>query len=60
MRWIDTIFIMIKTRWKQFVFYTVKLPLIFITIPVGFIFDFLVTFPSIVLCSLDARLKNKN
>jgi hypothetical protein len=49
----------IKNHWKHFVFYTVKLPLIFITIPIGFIFDFLVTFPSIILCSLDARTKRK-
>jgi hypothetical protein len=53
------IIIMLRIRWKKFVFYAVKLPLIFMTIPVGFLFDFLVTFPSIILCSLDARLKNK-
>ena len=51
---------MIRTQWKRFVFYTLKLPLIFITIPVGFIFDFLVTFPSIILCNIDARLKTRN
>lgn len=49
----------IKNHWKRFVFYTVKLPLIFITIPIGFIFDFLITLPSIILCSIDARTKNK-
>jgi hypothetical protein len=54
------IIIMMRTRWNKFVFYAVKLPLIFITIPIGFLFDFLITFPSIILCSLDARLKNKD
>jgi hypothetical protein len=50
----------VKTWWKHLVFYSIKLPLIFITIPVGFLFDFLVTFPYSILCIIDARMQNKD
>jgi len=42
---------------KKIKFYTVNLPLILMTIPMGFIFEFIVTFPFIVCCTLD-HMKN--
>jgi hypothetical protein len=50
----------VRICWKHLVFYSIKLPLIFITIPVGFLFDFLITFPYAILCIIDARMRNKN
>jgi len=47
----------IRKIYKQFVFYTIKLPLIYIAIPVGFVFEYLITFPYIVLCTLDSMSK---
>ena len=49
----------IKKIYKQIIFHTVKLPLIYISIPVGFVFEYLITFPYIVLCTLD-RLPEKD
>ncbi len=49
----------INNWYRRFVFYTVKLPLILITIPIGFLFDFLIAFPSVILCSIDAWMRNK-
>ena len=43
---------------RKIKFYTVNLPLILITIPIGFIFEFIITFPFIVFCALD-RMENK-
>ncbi len=39
--------------YKKILFYTVKLPFIYIAIPIGFIFEYLVTFPYLILCTLD-------
>jgi len=50
----------IRKIYKQFIFYTIKLPLIYIAIPVGFIFEYLITFPYIVLCTLDRPSKKDN
>jgi len=38
---------------KKAHFYLIKLPLIYIAIPTGLIFEFLITVPYIVLCTLD-------
>lgn len=45
------------TGLKKIKFYTVNLPLIFITIPIGFIFEFIITFPYIIFCTLDSMGK---
>jgi len=54
----------IKKTLKKIKFYTVNLPLIFFMIPVGFIFEFIVTFPFIIFCTLDSmgnrKKTNKN
>jgi len=47
----------IRKIYKQVVFYSIKLPLIYIAIPMGFVFEYLITFPYIVLCSLDSMPK---
>lgn len=44
---------------KKIKFYTVNLPLILITIPIGFIFEFIITFPYIVFCTLDSMGNKK-
>ncbi len=38
---------------RKIKFYTVNLPLILITIPIGFVFEFIITFPFIVFCTID-------
>ena len=38
---------------KKIKFYTVNLPLIVITIPIGFVFELIVTFPFIIGCAID-------
>lgn len=40
---------------KTLKFYTVKLPFVYLMIPVGFIFEYLVTLPYIVMVSIDER-----
>jgi len=40
-------------------FYCIKLPLIFIMIPIGFIFEYVITFPFIVLTALDRNPSKK-
>jgi hypothetical protein len=49
----------IKTLYKQFLFYTVKLPFIYIAIPTGFVFEYLITFPYMVLCVIDSLCQKK-
>lgn len=39
--------------YKTLHFYCIKLPLIFIMIPIGFIFEYVITFPFIILTALD-------
>jgi len=43
-----------RDRLKTIKFYTVKLPLILIAIAVGFIFEFIITFPFLVFCTIDS------
>ena len=49
----------IKKTFKQIYFCVIKLPLIYIAISIGFIFEYLITFPYIVLCALD-RVSQKD
>ncbi len=42
---------------RKFLFYTVKLPFILMIIPLGFILEFFISLPFIVICSLDHRLQ---
>lgn len=49
--------IKLSKRLKKIKFYTVNLPLILITIPIGFIFEFIITFPYIIFCTLDSTGK---
>jgi hypothetical protein len=41
-------------------FHLVKLPFILLLITFGFIFEFLITLPFIVLCTLDNLFRGKN
>jgi len=45
--------------YKKVLFYTVKLPFIYIAIPTGFIFEYLITLPFILLCAFDSISQNK-
>jgi hypothetical protein len=45
--------------YKKIRFYTIKLPFIYLAIPVGFIFEYLITFPYMVLCTIDCLLQKK-
>lgn len=40
-------------------FYTIRLPFVCVMVPVGFLFEFLVTFPYIVLTAIDGRRQAK-
>jgi len=44
---------------KTLHFYFIKLPLIYVAIPIGFIFEYLITFPFVILTSLDRRSSKK-
>ena len=39
--------------YKKFTFYVLKLPLIYILIISGFIFEFIIGLPFLVLCAID-------
>jgi hypothetical protein len=43
----------IKKKYHAIVFTTIKLPLIYLTLAIGFIFQFLITFPYMLICILD-------
>jgi hypothetical protein len=45
--------------YKKILFYTVKLPFIYMAIPIGFIFEYLITLPHLILCTIDS-LSKKN
>lgn len=47
----------IRKTFKQIYFHVIKLPLIYLAISIGFIFEYLITFPYIVLCTLDFMSK---
>jgi len=51
--------IKIQKKLKKIKFYTINLPLIFITIPIGFIFEFIITFPFIIFCMVDSLGQKK-
>ena len=50
----------LRRAYKTLYFYTIRLPLIYLLIPMGFIFEFLITFPFLVLASLDRNRCKKN
>jgi hypothetical protein len=43
----------IKKNYHVIIFYVIKLPLIYLTLAIGSIFQFLITFPYILICFLD-------
>jgi len=45
--------------YKTLHFYFIKLPFIFIMIPIGFIFEYLITFPFLILTTLDRNAPKK-
>ena len=49
----------IKWLYKRLHFYGIKLPFVFLMIPIGFLFEFLVTFPFIVMVSIDSRRNHR-
>lgn len=50
----NTVFIRV---YKILKFYVIKLPFVYIAAPLGFLFDFIITFPYIVMTELDGRRK---
>lgn len=50
----------IRKTFKQLYFHVIKLPLIYVAISIGFIFEYLITFPYIVLCTLDSVSKKNS
>jgi hypothetical protein len=53
----------IRENWHMYDrirFHLVKLPFILLLITFGFIFEFLITLPFIVLCTLDNLFRGKN
>jgi hypothetical protein len=48
-----------KPLYKKIIFYTVKLPFIYLAIPIGFIFEYLITFPHLILCTIDSFSQKK-
>jgi len=50
----------IYSAYKTLHFYFIKLPLIYILIPIGFLFEFLITLPFLILTSLDRYASKKS
>jgi hypothetical protein len=48
-----------KPLYKKIHFYMVKLPFIYLAIPIGFIFEYLITFPYLILCAIDSFSQKK-
>lgn len=49
-----------QNLFKILYFYLVKLPFVYILVTIGFVFEFLITFPFVVLVSIDTyRQKNR-
>lgn len=53
----------IRNRWKALydrgIFYAFKLPFVYIAVPMGFLFEYIITFPYIVMTGIDAHGKKK-
>jgi len=49
----------IKKNYHAMVFYAIKLPLIYLTLAIGFIFQFFITFPYMLICILDGMSTEK-
>jgi hypothetical protein len=45
----------IKKYYHAIIFTTIKLPLIYLTLAIGFIFQFFITFPYMLVCIVDGR-----
>lgn len=45
--------------YRTFKFYLIKLPFVYIAAPLGFLFDFIITFPYIVMTEIDGRRGKK-
>ena len=45
--------------YKTLKFYLIKLPFVYIAAPLGLLFDFIITFPYIVMTELDGRRGKK-
>lgn len=43
--------------YRRLRFYALKLPFVYLMIPLGFLFEFIITFPFIVMVTIDARRK---
>ncbi len=50
---------MLNRMIKNLHFYLVRLPFIYLAIPIGFIFEFLITFPYVVMCEIDRKCRQK-
>ena|GEM_PF-2956586 len=49
----------IRKIYRTLHFYVIKLPFIYITVPIGFLFEYLVTFPYIIMVSIDTHRQNR-
>jgi hypothetical protein len=49
----------IKKNYHAIIFTTIKLPLIYLTLAIGFIFQFFITFPYLLICFLDGMSTEK-
>ena len=45
----------LKTLYDRVIFYTIKLPFVFIAAPIGFLFEGLITLPYIIMTEIDGR-----
>jgi len=43
----------IKKYYQTIIFTAIKLPLIYLTLAIGFVFQFFITFPYMLICTLD-------
>lgn len=49
-----------ENLFKKLYFYLVKLPFVYILVTIGFVFEFVATFPFVVMVSIDTyRRKNR-
>ncbi len=48
-----------RNLFKLLHFYLIKLPFIYITVPAGFLFEFFITCPFIVMTFIDARRQDR-
>ncbi len=51
--------IRLKPLYDRGIFYAVKLPFVYIAVPIGLLFEYVIMFPYIVMTAIDARSKRK-